>query len=432
MYAADTAHPDTDLADKLSALYALRGGPTIDLTIRPPYIELLKRLGNPHENMPPVIHVAGTNGKGSVIAFLRAILEAAGYKVHTYTSPHLQRFNERIVLAGQEISDETLETLLDEVTAINDDLPQTFFEITTALALTAFARTPADIVLLETGLGGRLDCTNVIDAPLATIITLIGKDHTEYLGDTIAAIAGEKSGIMKQGRPCVIAPQSDPQVLPVLEDRAAQISCALYRYNAEWRIDKDDAQMIFQSGSETHPLPLPALPGHHQIDNAGTALAALHTLKDFSVSPDAMAQGLKAAQWPGRLQKLSHDTLSSGWELWLDGGHNKDAAAALAHQAESWQVQDNKALHLVLGMMTSKNPYDFLEILQPYCQSVTIVPIPGEPSSHTADHLRTLTIDCTYADTVETALQTITNTAPEGRILIAGSLYLAGSVLKTL
>lgn len=431
MYAADSAHPNPSLKQKLATLYGLRGGPSIDLTIRPPYIELLKRLGNPHQNLPPVIHVAGTNGKGSVIAFLRAMLEAAGYKVHTYTSPHLQRFNERIVLAGREIADEPLEALLDELTTINDGLPQTFFEITTALAFTAFARTPADIVLLETGLGGRLDCTNVIDTPQATIITTIGKDHTEYLGDTITAIASEKAGIMKPGRPCVIAPQTEPQVLPVFEDRAVQLSCALYRPDAEWRIVRNGTDMSFEMGSRTLSLPLPGLPGAHQIGNAGAALAVLTLLDDFTVVPEVLARGLTTARWPARLQKLSKPALPAGWELWLDGGHNESAAGILAGQAAQWRTQDDKPLHLIFGMMKTKDPAAFLEKLKPCCRSVTAVPIPGEPLAHGRESLHKYGIDCAYADSVAQALSNIMKAGPEGRILIAGSLYLAGHVLKS-
>ncbi len=327
------------------------------------------------------------NGKGSTIATLRAILEAAGYKVHAYTSPHLRRFNERVVLAGREISDDQLEDLLDEVTAASAGLSLTFFEITTALTFTAFARQPADIVLLETGLGGRLDCTNVVEKPLATIITAIGFDHQEFLGDTLPQIAAEKAGIMKPGVPCIASPQADAAVNTVFATRAAELGCRLLRGGNEWRSATQDGQMIFSGGEKQLTLPLPSLAGPHQIDNAGAALACLQIIKGFDVSTEAIANGLRHIHWPARLQRLPDP--APGWELWLDGAHNENGAHALAAQMMQWQKQDGKKLHLVFGIMQRKDAAAFLKHLIPGAASVTAVGIAGEPLAHTSETLAT-------------------------------------------
>ena len=288
MQAADARHANPRLAAKLQSLYGLRGSPltgidAIDLSIRPPFYELLRRLGDPHKHLPPTIHVAGTNGKGSTIAFMRAILEAAGYRVHVYTSPHLVRFNERIVLAGREIADDLLEALLDEAIAVNGDLAQTFFEIKTAMAFAAFARQPADILLLEVGMGGRLDSTNVIENPAVTVITPIGLDHQEFLGPDVAAIAGEKAGIMKPGVPCVVVSQDDPATEAVFTERAAALGAPLLRAGREWRTEAVADGFNFHFAGRTIALPPPALAGAHQVANAGTAIASLQCLPGFEI-----------------------------------------------------------------------------------------------------------------------------------------------------
>ncbi len=435
MYAADARHSNPDLEQKLTHLYSLRGGPAIDLTIRPAYYELLVRLGDPHKNLPPVIHVAGTNGKGSTVAMMRVICEAAGRKVHVYTSPHLKKFNERIVLAGREIPDATLESLLDEVIAATGALPLTFFEITTAMAFAAFARVPADILLLETGLGGRLDCTNVVENPLATVITPVGMDHMDYLGNSLEKIATEKAGIMKPGVPCISAPQ-DAAVMSVLEKRAADLGCPLVRGGQEWQAHEDRHTLVFKFHDEELVLPCPALAGAHQIVNAGTAVAALLSLQEFQFAPAELAHGLKTVHWPGRLQKMGHAALPAEWELWIDGGHNGHAAQALAVQARLWQEQDGKRLHLITAMLDSRDPLLFLTPLLPHCASITVTSIPGEPRSRNPGAVAAALTAAGYppaqihqAHGPQDAVRILSRLHPHGRILAAGSLYLIGNFL---
>ncbi|HEY8192039.1 MAG TPA: folylpolyglutamate synthase/dihydrofolate synthase family protein, partial [Alphaproteobacteria bacterium] len=414
-------------------LFTLRGGPVIDLTIRPAYRELLARLGNPHMKLSPVIHVAGTNGKGSTIAFLRAMLEAAGYKVHVYTSPHLKKFNERIVLAGREIDDAALEALLDEVTAANGDLPLTFFEITTAMAFMAFARIPADVVLLETGMGGRLDSTNVVARPVATVITPIGMDHREFLGNSVAAIAGEKAGILKRGVPCITAPQQDPQAESVILHRAKELSVPIQRFGHEWQIGSNGSAMAFRYADDSIDLPMPRLTGPHQVGNAGTALAALMTLRDLFIVPrDALAAGLESVQWPGRLQRITdYPGLPPGWELWADGAHNENAAQALAAQMALWRAQDGKNLHIIVGMMRRKDVAGFLAPLIPYAASVTGIPIGDDPLAHDRESfmaaLAPAGMRADWADSITMALRM--QNGPPARTLVTGSLYLMKEVL---
>lgn len=432
--AADARHPNKTLEEKLAHLYTLRGGPTIDLTIRPAYRELLARLGNPHDKLPPAVHVAGTNGKGSTIAFMRAALEAAGYRVHVYTSPHLKKFNERIVLAGTEISDKLLESFLDEVTAANADLPLTFFEITTALAFLAFTRHPADIVLLETGLGGRLDSTNVVQSPLVSVITSIGMDHMEFLGNTVRQIAAEKAGIMKRRVPCVTAAQDDPEAQAALTRRAEKLSVPIQRFGHEWRVGSCGSRMEFHYADVSIDLPLPSLTGAHQIQNAGTALAALMILRNhFNIPDAALVTGMQTARWPGRLQKIERSDLPPGWELWADGGHNEGAAKALAAQAGLWQQEEGKPLHLVVGMMKRKNPAGFLAPLLPYVSSVTGVGMGSDPLAHDRDSftesLKDAGMGFDWSDSVADAIGRLTNQYERGRILVTGSLYLMKEVL---
>ncbi|MCB1555820.1 MAG: bifunctional folylpolyglutamate synthase/dihydrofolate synthase [Alphaproteobacteria bacterium] len=446
MFGADATHPDQSLQDKLLSIYALRSGTVgkIDLTLRPEYLMLLARLGDPHLRLPPVIHVAGTNGKGSVLALLQAMFAAGRHQVHAYRSPHLKKFNERIVLSGKEISDARLESLLDRVLESNDGAPLTFFEITTALAFLAFTETPADLLLLEVGLGGRLDSTNVVEDPLATVITKISRDHTEFLGETLPAIAAEKAGIMKPGAPCIIGPQEDESVWPVFEERAAKISCPLYRFGREWNVEEaDSGHLWFRFRTDETLWPRPALTGRHQIDNAGTALALCSVLaqkKKHGLSAAALRKGLTEVCHPGRLQRLTTGPLASmlptGWELWVDGGHNDSAGAALAAQARLWSTEDPKPLHLICGMMRHKNPRPFLQPLLPHLSSLTLTGIPGvEESCPPALLLERIAVlpfaAIKKAQTPQEALSSLIKSRKitESRVLIAGSLYLAGYVL---
>jgi dihydrofolate synthase/folylpolyglutamate synthase len=447
MYASDLKHSSPSLEEKLARIYTL-GRKTINLDFRPPFLELLEAFGNPHKNLPPVIHVAGTNGKGSIVATLRSILEEVDYKVHAYTSPHLCVFNERILLAGKPIEDDFLESLIDEALCYNGDKDITFFELTTALSLAAFARTPADVLLLEVGLGGRMDCTNVIEKPLVSIIGSIGYDHMEFLGDTLEKIAAEKGGIIKPGVPVVIAPQSRESasagVVKILSNMAKERGAPVSRSGSEWFTHEistgqgDTFHFVYKDVEMI--LPRPNLQGTHQIGNTGTALAALQIIKDqFPVSREAIARALKKIHWPARLQNLTEKfSLPENWELWLDGGHNTDAAHALESQCAQWNQNDDKKLHLILAMMNRKDPVKFAEILQKHLHSITAVAIPGEPQgfdpAEMAKQLKAAfpQLQISSASDVASAVQKITNAEMEpGRILIAGSLYLAGDVLKS-
>ena len=415
---------------------------------------LLATLGNPHEKLPPAIHIAGTNGKGSAVATLRACLEAAGYRVHAYTSPHLVRFHERIRLAGQLIEEDALLALLEECERANRDAPITFFEITTAAAFLAFARVPADIVLLETGLGGRLDTTNVIARPAVTAITPVSLDHQAFLGDTVAAIAGEKAGILKPGVPAVIGPQPE-DAAAIIEARAAAVGAPLYRWRQEWRCDpgplRDSplpgldpgitgegrvgaAGMRYEGNRWRLDLPLPALAGLHQIANASTAIACLEQLSGFALAASAIAAGLRHIDWPARLQRLTRgplvDLLPAGWELWLDGGHNPAAGAVLGETAKGW---DDRPLHLIVGMLNTKDAAGFLAPLARHMRSLHGVTIAGEENPHPASQIaasaRSIGVAAQEAASVEAALRDIVGRAGSGRVLICGSLHLAGIVL---
>ena len=394
---------------------------------------LLTALGNPHEKLPPVIHVAGTNGKGSTIATLRACLEAGGHRVHAYISPHLVRFHERIRLAGQLIEEEALIALLEECERVNVGTPITYFEITTAAALLAFARTPADIVLLETGLGGRLDATNVIRRPAVSAITPISLDHQAFLGNTIAAIAGETAGILKPGVPTVLGPQPE-EAEAVIESRADELGAPLSRWQREWRCEGAGAHMRFAGEHWQLDLPLPSLAGAHQIANAGTAIACLEQLPGFSLRPEAVAQGLRRIEWPARLQPLTRGPLAEmmppGWELWLDGGHNPGAGAVLADFIAGW---GDRPLYLVVGMLNTKDTAGFLGPLAPYVAALAGVTIPGEQNPHNAEAIaavaRAVGIPGLTAASVEVALRDFRSRSSAGRVLICGSLHLAGKVL---
>ncbi len=395
---------------------------------------LLAALGNPHERLGAVIHVAGTNGKGSTIAFLRACLEAAGYRVNVFSKPHLVRFNERIRLAGALIDDAALADLLEECERANDGLPITYFEITTCAAFLAFARAPADIVLLETGLGGRFDATNVIAAPLATVITPVSLDHQHFLGDTVAAIAGEKAGILKRGRPAILAPQA-PAAAAVFEARAAALAAPLFRGGWEWRALRTPAGLRYEGQRwPSLDLPAPGLLGPHQYENAGTALACLDRLVSVAITPAALAEGVRHAFWPARMQRLTVGPLAPAsdthWQLWIDGAHNQAGGEALAAMAAEWR---DRPLRLVFGMLRSHDARAFLRPLGPLIAGLEAVTIPGEEGALAADEAaaaaRAVGIAAAPRASLAEAIAAAAEQAPKGRILICGSLYLAGQAL---
>lgn len=421
-----------------------RSDPVLDRlkTLHPKVIDLslermhriLAALGHPERRLPPVVHVAGTNGKGSTVAFLRAMLEAAGHRVHAYTSPHLVRFHERIRLGGRLIDDGALAALLEEVEAANGGAPITFFEVTTAAAFLAFARDPADAVLLEVGLGGRLDATNVVERPAVTAISRISSDHRQFLGETLEAIAAEKAGILKPGVPAVFSPQPVAGVTALFHRRAAALGAPV----ARWRVEpRADGGFRFEDARWALDLPAPGLSGAHQIVNAGLAVAALGALP-LPVDAAAVAAGLARVDWPARLQRLTRGPLPGrlppGWELWLDGGHNDSAGEVLAAQAAAWaRAEPGRPLHLIYGMLTTKRPEEFLAPLAPWVRSLRAVHIPGEEASHSAADAAAAArtagiVDAGPAVSVEAALDGLAAAAP-ARVLICGSLYLAGSVL---
>jgi dihydrofolate synthase/folylpolyglutamate synthase len=395
---------------------------------------LMRRLGDPQDGLPPIIHVAGTNGKGSTVATLRALFEAAGHRVHAYTSPHLVRFNERIRLAGRLIEDDALAALLEEIERRNDATPITFFEITTAAAFLAFARTPAEIVLLETGLGGRLDATNIVEAPAATIITPVAMDHMNWFGSDLAVIAAEKAGILKPRRPAVIGRQTDAAAA-VLEARAAALDAPLHRMGREWTAEPAAGGWRYEGRRWRFDLPRSRLPGRHQIDNAGTAIACLELLDGFGFTAGTLAAGLSQVEWPARMQRLTRgplvDLLGGGHELWLDGAHNAHAGEMLAEHAATWR---DRPLYLVFGGLSTRDPADVLRAVAPFAAGLYGVAIPGEAGAHKAETIAAaaigLGIAAAPADGVEPAIRAIRAVARgPSRVLICGSLYLAGHVL---
>ena len=395
---------------------------------------LLAALGNPQDRLPPVIHVAGTNGKGSTVATARACLEAAGFRVHVYTSPHLVRFHERIRLAGTLIDEDALLAVLEECERANAGRPITFFEITTAAALLAFARMPADFTLLEVGMGGRLDTTNVVRHPAVVAITPISLDHQAFLGDTIAQIAGEKAGILKAGAPAVIGPQQ-ADAAAVIAMRAAASGAPLYRWQQEWTCTPSPAGMRYEGARWRLDLPLPALPGAHQIANAGTALACLEQLPGVALPAPALVRGLRDIEWPARLQHLTRGplvaSLPPGWEIWLDGGHNPAAGEVLAATASGWR---DRPLHLIVGLLNTKDAAGFLAPLAPDTRSLHAVTIPGEenplPAPAIVAAAQSVGISAAASESIETALRAVVAAEKmPARVLICGSLHLAGVVL---
>ena len=395
--------------------------------------DILARLGDPQNRLPPVIHVAGTNGKGSTVAFMRAIAEAAGLRVHAYTSPHLVRFHERIVLNGVPVAEDALLALLEECEAANAGRPITFFEITTAAAFLAFSRVPADLVLLETGLGGRFDSTNVLARPAATAITPVSMDHMQFLGDTIGEIAFEKAGILKPGVPCVVGPQA-AEALEVIRRRADEIGAPLKLHGVDWEMRRSPEGAVYSDGAGETPLPLPALPGAHQLVNAGTAVAALRAWRPSGFDTRALAAGLREVRWPGRLQRLATGPLAGslpdGWELWLDGGHNPGAGAVLADVVRDWRATG--AVALVCAMQENKDIDGFLAPFAGLVDGLVAIDLPGQTTGHPADAIaaagRRVGLAVETAGSVEAAVAAAVRGAG-GRVLICGSLYLAGDVL---
>lgn len=430
--------PSAETSHDLLEFFRTRRRTEIDLTLRPAYRTLLEKLGSPHLKLPPTFHVAGTNGKGSTCAFLRAMLEAAGYSVHVYTSPHLVSYHERIRLAGTLIGEDELVALLQECKTRAGDSDVTLFEALTAVALTAFARTPADFTILEVGLGGRLDATNVIERPLASVIARLSMDHREYLGDRIEAIAREKAGIMRAGVPCYAQPQPDLKAAQTLIDVARDVGTKLHLGERDWNVTPHATGFVFKDKTRDLDLPLPALLGAHQFKNAGLAIAALGALPK-SLPLKMIEQGLRNVQWPARLQHLTSGALVSKLpatdQLWLDGGHNDSAGAALATQAKAWHDQDARPLHLICGMLTTKMPMEFLGPLAPHIASLQTLTIPNEALSFDAETLAHIARDGGVARThaaqdLPTALGHIPHDGQPARILICGSLYLAGIVLR--
>ncbi len=401
----------------------------IDLTLDRVW-RLLDALGNPQENLPPVIHIAGTNGKGSTLAMIRAGLEGAAKTCHAYTSPHLARFHERIRLAGELISEPDLTAVLDECYEANGDAPITYFEITTVAGILAFSRVPADYTLLEVGLGGRLDATNVVTQPRLTVITPVSMDHEAFLGDTLPKIAGEKAGIIKKAVPCVVGPQAEDG-LEVIEAWAEALGAPLLAYGQQWHVFEERGRLVFQDETGLLDLPLPNLPGAHQIQNAGAALAALRELGEGEAAFEA---AVTQADWPARMQRLKSGPLVDAApqaELWLDGGHNPAAGQALA---DLLKTLPKRPTHLVVGMLNTKDITGYLSPLAGVSDSLTGVSIPGEantvPGDETAGIAATLGLETSVSGSVREAVQSIASTEPPARILICGSLYLAGSVLR--
>jgi dihydrofolate synthase/folylpolyglutamate synthase len=401
---------------------------------------LMADLGHPERQMAPAIHVAGTNGKGSTTAFMRAVLEAAGRRVHVYTSPHLVRFHERIRLGTATGSafvdeDELAEELI-RVEKINDGRPITQFEITTAAAFAIFARHPADVVLLEVGLGGRLDATNVIEAPLATVITPVALDHEKFLGATLTAIAHEKAGILKRGRPGIVSPQTH-EALDEIEREGARKRADLFIANRDWVAHPEGGRLVYQDEDGLLDLPAPRLPGRHQYANAGTAVAALRRA-GLKLPAAAYETGLTTVEWPARLQSLAGGALSARLpeaEIWLDGGHNPAAGHVIAEAMADLEERAPKPLVLIAGMLNTKDPIGFFQPFAGLARRVYTVPVPHAPASRTAEELAAAATEAgltaePVAD-VDAALAAIGGRRFEAppRVLICGSLYLAGTVL---
>ncbi len=434
------ARPATPLADvmaRLAALHPVR----IDLGLDRMH-RVLERLGHPERKLPPVIHVAGTNGKGSTIAYLRATLEAAGLRVHAFTSPYLVRVNECFRLGrpggGVLAGDDELRAALERCEQANGGAPLTVFESKTVAAFCLFADHPADVVLLEVGLGGRLDSTNVVEKPLASVITPVGMDHTEFLGNTLASIASEKAGIIKRGVPVICAEQAD-EAMAVIEAQARALRAPLFAAGQQWHVGVERGRLVYQDERGLMDLAAPRLFGRHQFDNAGLAIATLRAADAFRIGQAAFEAGIVGAEWPARMQRLSSGRLlaqaPAGAELWLDGGHNADGGRVAAAALGDLEERVPRQLVLIAGMMGNKDATAFLANFAGLTRHIVAVAIPetenAMPPERLADAARQLGMRVEIADGVEAALGALAKLAYETppRILITGSLYLAGHVL---
>lgn len=430
-------HIDSIL-ERLTALHPKR----IDLSLG--RIErLLAALGHPEKKLPPVIHVAGTNGKGSTVTFLRTIMEAAGLRVHTYTSPHLVRFNERFRLAqdgeGRLVSDAELAAAMEDCERANGGAPITVFEITTAAGMLLFSRNPADVLVLEVGLGGRLDATNVIDAPLASVITRVSIDHIDFLGDSLAGIATEKAGIIKRNVPVIVAAQQR-DALAAIEKQAARLSAPLKIAGEDFTATEERGRLVYQDDNGLLDLPPPRLYGRHQYENAGLAIATLRAQDRFRIPQAAFEIGIAKAEWPARMNRLTHgaliDLAPKGSEVWLDGGHNPDGGRAVAATFADLEERVSRPLVMICGMLTSKDCEGFLRNFTGLARRMVAIPVPGVEKSMSAqdlaDRARGIGLSATSRDTIAEALEAVRklDLDPPPRVLITGSLYLAGEVLK--
>jgi dihydrofolate synthase / folylpolyglutamate synthase len=399
---------------------------------------LLERLDRPERRLPPVIHVAGTNGKGSTVAFLRAILEAAGHRVHAFTSPYLVRLNESYRLGGVLVDDAELTATLERCERANAGEPITIFEIETVAAFDLFSRHPADAVLLEVGLGGRLDATNVIERPVVCVISPVSIDHSEFLGPSLRSIAAEKAGIIKRGVP-VICAQQEAEVLAEIESCARRQRAPLHRAGQEWHVSVERGRLVYQDDRGLLDLAAPRLFGRHQFDNAGLAVAALRATATFRIEPSAFEAGVANAEWPARMQRLATGALVDqgppGGEIWLDGGHNAEGGRVAAAALGDLEERVSRPLVVIVGMMANKDPDSFLANFAGLTRHIIAVPIPDRdgvmPVDRLMDAARAFGMRVEGAVSVEAALQTIARLAYEvpPRVLITGSLYLAGHVL---
>jgi dihydrofolate synthase/folylpolyglutamate synthase len=434
---AAKSQPLDQLIARLSALHPRQ----IDLSLDRMH-RLLAALDHPERGLPPVIHVAGTNGKGSTVAYLRAILEAAGLRVHVFTSPYLVRINECFRLGrhsgGVLVDDDELRGTLEQCERANKSEPVTIFEIETAAAFCLFARHPADVVLLEVGLGGRLDSTNVIEAPLAAVIAPVSMDHTEFLGNSLTAIAGEKAAIIKRNVPVVCAEQP-PEAMAVIEAQAGRMRAPLHAAGQQWHVSVERGRLVYQDERGLMDLAAPRLFGRHQFDNAGLAIATLRAIDAFKIGMPAFEAGIVNAEWPARMQRLVAGALADqgppGCEIWLDGGHNAEGGRVTAAALGDLEERVSRPLVVIAGMMANKDAGAFLANFAGLTRHIMTVPIPGRgnamPPDRLADAARALGMRVENAASIEAALQTLSRLAYEipPRILITGSLYLAGHVL---
>lgn len=417
--------------------FRIAHGKDINLSLRTTYTDLLEAFNNPQNKLPPAIIVAGTNGKGSTCAFLRAFLEAAGKKVHVYTSPHLITFHERIRLSGKLIEEDELCSILKEIEAKAAPGGLSLFEAQTAAAFIAFTRHEADVVILEVGLGGRLDATNVIANPIASVITRLSFDHCEFLGHTMTSIAREKAGILRTNTPCFIAPQPSQEAFDTLCEEAKRLNLPAFIGKRDWEIVETDTG-LFSFSSRTRSLedlPIPALFGKHQLWNAGLAIAALDALP-FTIPTPAIHEGLRTVDWPGRLQQIKTgillNLLPQGSELWLDGGHNDSAGEVLAAQCSAWKAKNDLPNVIVFGMLSTKDPETFIEPITPHIAHGYAIPILSETNAFTPHELvghlsPNNQTKIEKQQTLQSALKCISTPS---RVLICGSLYLAGQALK--